>query len=571
MTPERWRRIEELYEAAYSRTHDERTAFLAEACRGDEALRLEVESLLSEPEPDDGFLAGPALVAASQLTPPEAPGAMSGRSLGGYHLMSLIGAGGMGEVYRARDSKLGRDVAIKILPAAFTSDPDRLARFEREARVLAALNHPNICAIHGVEEADDLRFLILELVEGESLAERLVVISTRGERSAGLPLAVALPLARQIAEALETAHDKGIVHRDLKPANIKITRDGAAKVLDFGLAKVVEGDGSTANLTRVPTLTSDGRLEGVILGTAAYMSPEQARGRTLDKRTDIWAFGCVLYEMISGRAAFAGDTVSDTIAQILEREPDWSALPPSTPPAIRRLLVRCLTKDQKQRLRDLGDARIEIDTLDRVLPGPAEAPAWERTAPHRWRRWRWLPWVALVAFAVGVGSREVLQPVLDASHPLADAQIIRFTNWEGAEEGAEVSPDGEFVAFLSDRAGEFDIWLSRVGSDSFSNLTLEFPSLAPSGAIVRKLGFSADGGQIWFNPAERKPLLLMPLTGGTPRAFLGEGTNTPARSPDGTRLVLFRQTSRRRRSDVCRRSHGRRCPPIPGASERDEA
>ena len=243
---------------------------------------------------------------------------LSGRRLGAYQVQARIGVGGMGEVYRARDTKFGRDVAIKILPRHFTSDPDRLARFEREARVLASLNHPHIGAIYGFEDADGVRALVLELVEGETLADRIA----RGP----IPLNDALTIARQIADALDAAHEKGIVHRDLKPANIKITPDGIVKVLDFGLAKAASGDAATADLTQSPTVTVGGTREGVILGTAAYMSPEQARGQTVDKRTDIWAFGCVLYEMLTGRAAFARDTLTDTLAAVVEGRPNWSLL-----------------------------------------------------------------------------------------------------------------------------------------------------------------------------------------------------------------------------------------------------
>ena len=361
MTPERWKQTEELYHAARNRPPCDRAAFLAEACPDDEALRLDIESLLNEPMSANGLLERHARMAA-QVASEITPGAMSGQTLGVYHLQALLGAGGMGEVYRARDTKLGRDVAIKILPRAVTSDPDRLARFEREARMLAALNHSNICAIYGLEEADGLRFLILELVDGETLGQKLAKLRVLDPQSSGLPLDEVLTVARQIAEALEIAHDKGIIHRDLKPANVTITPDGMVKVLDFGLAKPASAE----------ALGSDpigGTQAGVILGTAAYMSPQQARGQVVDKRADIWAFGCVLYEMLTGRVAFAGETVSDTIGKILEREPDWAALPPTTPAIIRRLLRRCLAKDPKQRLRDIGDVRIEIDDDRRSTAG----------------------------------------------------------------------------------------------------------------------------------------------------------------------------------------------------------
>ena len=259
----------------------------------------------------------------------------------------------MGEVYRARDEALGRDVAIKILPRAFANQRDRLARFEREARVLASINHPHIGAIYELEDFEDSRALVLELVPGLTLADRLA----RGP----LPVKEALVIARQIAEALEAAHEKGIVHRDLKPANIKITPTDVVKVLDFGLAKA-ETDTSDADVANSPTL-SGGTDRECLLGTAPYMSPEQARGKPTDKRTDIWAFGCVLYELLTGRAAFKGDTSVDAIAAVLEREPDWTALPAATPASIRRLLQRCIEKDPKRRVHDIADARIEIDDV----------------------------------------------------------------------------------------------------------------------------------------------------------------------------------------------------------------
>src|SRR5215470_6697108 len=253
--------------------------------------------------------------------------------LGPYEVLSPIGAGGMGEVYRARDGKLGRDVAIKVLPAAFAADPERLARFRREAQVLASLAHPNVAHIYGVEEAGGVDALVLELVEGETLAERIA----RG----ALPVDEALDFARQVADALEAAHEKGIVHRDLKPANVKITPQGKVKVLDFGLAKAVAGDPSSPDATQSPTITAAATQAGVVIGTAAYMSPEQARGRAVDKRSDIWAFGAVVYEMLTGRKAFEGETVSDTLAAVLRADVNWAALPPETPASVRRVLKRC--------------------------------------------------------------------------------------------------------------------------------------------------------------------------------------------------------------------------------------
>ena len=304
-------------------------------------------------------------------------------------MLSLLGAGGMGEVYRARDTKLGRDVALKVLPAKFTADGDRLARFEREARMLATLNHPHIGAIYGFENAGSVGALVLELVEGPTLAERLA--------KGPIPPTEALRLAREIAEALEAAHEKGIIHRDLKPANIKITPAGSVKVLDFGMAKAAAGEIAEPDLSQLPTVTIGGTREGMIVGTAAYMSPEQARGQPVDKRTDIWAFGCVLYEMLTGRAPFPGETISDIIVSILEREPDWNRLPANMSPGVRQLLDRCLEKDSKHRLRDIGDARIELS--DAVPPTSAHAARPDASAPVPvWRRFT--PAIATIVLAL---------------------------------------------------------------------------------------------------------------------------------------------------------------------------
>ena len=275
-----------------------------------------------------------------------------GSRLAHYDVTALIGEGGMGQVYQATDTKLNRQVALKILPEAFASDPDRLARFQREAKVLASLNHPNIAAIYGLEEADDTRALVLELVEGPTLADRIA--------QGPIPVDEALPIAKQIAEALEAAHEAGVIHRDLKPANIKVKDDGTVKVLDFGLAKALDttpqGDPSQS-----PTLTAAATQMGVIMGTAAYMSPEQARGSTVDHRADIWSFGVVLYETLTGTRLFKGSTVSDTLASVLKTEPDWQALSEDIPTSIRKVLRRCLSKERRKRLQHIGDARVELD------------------------------------------------------------------------------------------------------------------------------------------------------------------------------------------------------------------
>src|SRR6185436_2671210 len=306
----------------------------------------------------------------------------TGTRIGPYKVAALIGKGGMGEVYRATDTNLGRDVAVKILPDAVADDPDRLMRFEREARTLASLNDPHIAHIYGCEKAGRTHALVMELVDGPTLADRIA--------QGPLPVDEALGIARQIAEALEAAHEQGIVHRDLKPANVKVRPDGAVKVLDFGLAKVLEPSSSIAtDATASPTITSPATMPGVgLLGTAAYMSPEQARGRPVDKRSDIWAFGCVLYEMLTGRRAFGGDTTTEVIARILERDPDLTGLPPTTPAPVVRLLRRCLEKDARRRLRDIGEARFELEESKAgsnaaIASHPASSPASVAARPRR--------------------------------------------------------------------------------------------------------------------------------------------------------------------------------------------
>ncbi|HET7217779.1 MAG TPA: serine/threonine-protein kinase, partial [Vicinamibacterales bacterium] len=291
---------------------------------------------------------------------------VQGSRIGVYEIAGPIGSGGMGEVYRARDHRLQRDVAIKVLPAALSGDADRAARFEREARTLASINHPNIAIVHGLEDLAGSHALVMELVDGPTLAERIA--------HGPLPVGEAIAIAAQIADALEAAHEQGIIHRDLKPANVKVRPDGTVKVLDFGLAKAFGAGSDLAESGRAdsPTVTAHGATrDGLILGTAAYMSPEQARGRGVDKRADIWAFGCVLYEMLAGRPAFAGETMTDVLAAVVQRDPDWSQLPRDLPRSLVALLGRCLQKNPRERLRDIGDARLDL----RAAPTPASDPA----------------------------------------------------------------------------------------------------------------------------------------------------------------------------------------------------
>ena len=533
--PERRRRIEELCDAALDRDARERVAFVAAACGHDEALRAEVEALLAHAQKAEGFLEASMGEVAAHVLAAEDGASLVGRRIGSYEILSVLGRGGMGEVYRARDTKLGRDVAIKVVADAFLSDPERLARFEREARVLATLNHPHIGAIYGWEETEGVRGLVLELVEGATLAERLA--------SGPLPIQEALSVALQIADALEAAHDKGIIHRDLKPANIEITPDGTVKVLDFGLAKVFAVDESGGDLSQLPTIMVDGTREGVIAGTAAYMSPEQARGKSVDKRTDIWAFGAVLYEMLTGRPAFRGETSPDTIAAVLGREPDWSAPPALTPASIRRLLRRCLEKDPKHRLRDIGDARLEIE--EALGTGVSSgAAAGLRAARLAW----WAAAGAALLLIGGVAAWRLQRSEYFWRNPLEGATFTRLTDFEGAEHHAAISRDGKFVVFLSDRDGAWDAWVSQVGTGDVHNLTKgSVPELRNPG--TRTVGFSPDGSLVtlWSrvsNPAGGGLVdarWAVPTMGGPIRPYL-KGISELDWSPDGRRIVYHPPT-----------------------------
>jgi serine/threonine protein kinase/Tol biopolymer transport system component len=369
-----------------------------------------------------------------------------GSRVGLYDIIALLGAGGMGEVYRAKDTKLGREVALKILPATFTSDPDRLARFRREAQVLAALNHPHIGAIYGLDEANGTQFLVLELVDGESLDKRIA----RGK----IPVDEALGIARQIAEALEAAHEKGIIHRDLKPANIALTTEGNVKVLDFGLAKATDpASGASLDVTNSPTITTPAMMTGVgvILGTAAYMSPEQAKGRPADKRSDVWAFGCVLYEMLTSKRAFEGDDVSDALAAVLRGQPDWSSLPRDLSGPIRLLLHRCLEKDRSRRASDIGIARFLI-TEPSLATGERGAPAPQPVSPSLWKRAVIVAGSAAAGAALGIAVWAFRSPVPPTtvtrfSYRLPDDQ--RFTNT--GRQVLAISPDGTRLAYIANQ------------------------------------------------------------------------------------------------------------------------
>src|SRR5215831_7762131 len=361
MSDDRWQQLERIYKEALKITPEKRDAFLGDACRDAPDVKRDVEALLAADSLT--FMNRPAWDAVAA---PVGSLLSKGEAVGIYRIETLLGRGGMGEVYRAHDAKLNRDVALKVLPAAFVNDRERLSRFQREARLLASLNHPNIAFIHGFEDSGDTYALVMELVEGPTLADRI--------RQGPIPIDEALAIAKQICEALEYAHERGIVHRDLKPANIKLTPSGTVKVLDFGLAKAVEGAATSVDMSNSPTITPIATQSGILLGTPAYMSPEQARGKPVDRRADIWAFGCVLFEMLAGKLAFNGETVTDTLAAVINMPPDWSLLPATTPSEIRSLLRRCLQRETRQRLQAIGDARIAVEEILSGA-GPSEPAA----------------------------------------------------------------------------------------------------------------------------------------------------------------------------------------------------
>ena len=425
------------------------------------------------------------------------------QSIAHYRITDKIGQGGMGEVYRATDTKLNRDVALKLLPDLFGKDPDRMARFSREAQVLASLNHPNIASIHGLEESGGKRALVMELVEGETLQERL----KRGP----IPLEEALTIAKQIAEALEEAHEHGIIHRDLKPANVKVTPKGTVKVLDFGLAKALEGEagaGSSPDLSQSPTLSAAATAAGVIMGTAAYMSPEQARGQKVDRRADIWSFGVVLYEILAGKPAFGGDTVSDVLASVLKTDIDLKVLPGDVPAPIRQLLRRCLTRDRKQRLQSIGDARITIqESLERPEAVPVPAPSLAAPPARR----ELIPWA--VAGAATLALLAVLILLWPAPAPVTESplrlsfEVSGAAIWTGLGSSTVLSPDGKRIAYVVGDENQREI---RVRSlDQLDG------SIVASGNPPPYHPFYSPDGQ-WIGYVTSSEMRKVPLSGGTP-------------------------------------------------------
>jgi eukaryotic-like serine/threonine-protein kinase len=486
----------------------------------------------------------------------------TGDRLGAYEIHSALGAGGMGEVYRATDTKLGRAVALKILPDAFATDPDRVARFQREAKTLALLNHPNIGGIYGLEDASGATALVLELVEGPTLADRIA--------QGSLPVDEALPVAQQIAGALEAAHEQGIIHRDLKPANIKLRPDGTVKVLDFGLAKAAVSDSSASSTDYSPTITTPAATRlGVIMGTAAYMSPEQARGKPLDKRSDIWAFGCVLYEMLTGRRPFVGEDVSEVMAGILAREPDLTALPATTPPVIRRLLQRCLQKDRSERLRDIGDARIEIrDALAKDDRHDVVA----QVSPTERRSRSWVAVLAVIGAVAAIVAAAAAWLSRPPPAPAAEVRLEITTPPSTVPTSIAISPAGRTVAFVATSDAQSRLWVRALDSATARPLNGTAGAMHPfwspdsrsigffadnklkrveiDGGAVRVLanvyrgtggGWSRDGVILFSSLGD--PISRVSANGGEAvelKGLVQQGSNfLPAFLPDGRRFVYF--------------------------------
>jgi Tol biopolymer transport system component len=495
MEADRWKKIEGLYQAAVALSPEKRAEFLEQACPGDAGMRGEVQSLLAQQA--DSFLESSPVSAIKTLSP--------GAKLANFEIVELIGRGGMGEVYRARDSRLKRDVAIKVLPAGLARDPDRIARFEREARAAGGLNHPNIVAVHEIGREGDTYWIATELVAGESLAKVI-------ERGA-LALPRALEIATQIADGLAAAHAAGIVHRDLKPANIMVARDGRVKILDFGLAlrQRTSQDSTTMAMTD----------EGTVLGTAGYMSPEQVRGETVDHRSDLFSFGVILYEMLGGKRAFAGSSPVEVMHAILKEDPP--ELPASVPPACDRIVRRCLQKDRERRFQTAADLGWALQTSS-PSPPPAKAP----------RRRTRLTWAAVVA---AVCAAAAIAAYLFGAHsrPIgiaAGMTLRRLTADNGLTTGAAISADGTFIAYATDRAdaGNLDIWVQQVAGGGAVRLTDNpaddyDPSISPDGSQVA-FRSNRDGGGIY----------LVPVLGGNARLLIPKG-NHPRFSPDGQMLM----------------------------------
>ncbi|HEY0323233.1 MAG TPA: protein kinase [Pyrinomonadaceae bacterium] len=528
MTPERWQQVKELFHSALEIAPEKRATFLEKECAGHNSLRREVESLLSAHERSGSFINTPAYVAAAEALSEDVAQLSAGARLGSYEVIKSLGRGGMGEVYLAEDERLGRKVALKLLPAAFTQSTERLKRFEREARAASSLNHPNIITIYEIGEEDGKHFIATEFIDGETLRERI--------RRASLKLEEALDTGLQVASALSAAHDEGIIHRDIKPENIMVRADRLVKVLDFGLVKL---DAQEAVDSEAATHAIIKTSSGIIMGTAAYMSPEQARGLSVDARTDIWSLGCVLYEMVTGQSPFAGPTSGDTIVKILEHEPpSLSEAMPDAPVELQRIIRKALRKDREERYQSVKDLLVDLKNLKREpehTTSPESSPSF--FGGMRGRKGIITGALALlITAAIAVGVYKFLQRNSTATmqSKVADATVVlkttQLTTWPGLDLYPSLSPDGNAVAYVSDHNGAFEIYVKP---------------LTPG---ARELQLTSDGGQD-FQPAwspdgkfiayysKGRGIWVVPASGGTAKQLTEFGGH-PAWSPDGSRIAF---------------------------------
>ena len=527
MKKDLWQRAEELFHTALGHSPEARRAFLDKACGEDTELRRQVETLLSRNEQAGSFSEKPPLADAAAA--PGSCGSLVGRQFGQYRILSSLGAGGMGEVYRARDGKLGRDVAIKTLTSQFARDSDRVARFQREAKLLASLNHPNIAAIYGLEESGGTSFFILELVEGDTLADQI----KRGP----IPVEEALQLALQIAEALEAAHEKGVIHRDLKPANIKVTPDGKVKVLDFGLAKAFAGEQAELNLSNSPTLSDMATQQGVILGTAAYMSPEQARGKPVDKRTDIWAFGCVLYEMLTGRAAFQGEDVTEILAAVVKGGVNLDLLPANLHPRVREAISRCLQKDLKKRYHDIADVRYEVEQALADAGGALVQPS--AMVKPRGKLQMLFPWVA-VALVLGAVIAGLVVWNLKPTPKSEPRQVTRFEH-NLTEDQKLLNPIWPVLA-VSPNGRQF-VYSTTKGLCVRSMDELDVRLISSAGDSPLIPFFSPDGQWVGYLSQANGKLKKVSISGGAPMVLCDVG-NVLSAIWDSDNTIVYSQVAK---------------------------
>ncbi len=553
MKSERWQQVEKLYHSALERGASQRADFLNEACAGDEALRREVESLLAYQGRAENFIESPALELAAKAITGDEASLLVGRAFSHYKVLSLIGRGGMGEVYLAEDTQLGRKVALKLLPREFTQNSDRVRRFEQEARAASALNHPNILTIHEIGQIEGSHFIVTEFIEGHTLRRKIAEV--------GVKLEAALDIAVQVASALSAAHSAGIVHRDIKPENVMLRPDGVVKVLDFGLAKLVEQQ-ARASGAEVSTSVDLRTETGVVMGTVQYMSPEQARGMKVDARTDAFSLGIVLYEMVTGRPPFVGETASDVLVSILEKEPPPIALQlPTAPHELERIVMKALRKDREERYQTIKDMLVDMRSLKRQLEFEAElerskdrdssggraaldsaqetaASLHTRTASYRSR---WNTWIVKVALAVGaiavLAALWFLLPRLRertqaTPTPLKNVGFTQLTDQPGPEYFPSLSPDGKSLVYASRASGNWDIYLQRVGGRNPTNLTKDSP------ADDTQPAFSPDGERIAFrSEREGGGIYLMGATGESVIRVSDFGYS-PSWSPDGAQILV---------------------------------